>query len=126
GLIVAVDAFAQEPELGVAENAASGTSALTGKLNEIRAERGSVNLVGLTVRQNGNVNATTAVKGANGAVYLQAMETTTALAASGQGSAQSRGLAIEAGANVRVGERLGTVEIGAGSVTAVRPDSGST
>ena len=66
------------------------------------------------------------MKGANGAIYLQAMASTTALpsgAASTSGSAGARGLQIEPGAQVRVGAELGTVDIGAGSVTAVRPDS---
>lgn len=148
GLIVAVDPItlpgssSNDPTLGSVENAATGsykvaadgstvpegtpdtTSGLVNRINEIRAESGTVNLVGLTVRQNGLINATTAVKGANGAIYLQAMASTLQLLGdeSAEGAA-TRGLTIDAGGRVAVGARLGTVQIGAGSVTAVRPDS---
>jgi filamentous hemagglutinin family protein len=131
GLIVAVDAFngadgQPDTTLGLAENS-RGTGVLAAQLNQIRAERGSVNLVGLSVRQLGQVNATTAVKGANGTVLLQAMATTTTLAAEGSGQAPARGLSIEAGSRVRVGEMLGRVEFGAGSATEVLPErSGNT
>lgn len=149
GLIVAVDPFKVEgvadATLGSVVNAATGsyktldgvtvadgtpdgTAGLVSKLNEIRAESGTVNLVGLAVRQAGVINATTAVKGANGAIYLQAMASTTTLAAgaaSAAGSAGDRGLTIESGSTVRVGQRLGTVELAAGSLTAVTPDTGT-
>jgi filamentous hemagglutinin family protein len=133
GLIVAVDPIrvggagatdgAVDTTLGLAENGASGASAagLVQRLNEIRAESGSVNLVGFSVRQNGQINATTAVKGANGAIFLQAMASTIALDASGPTGAASRGLQIESGSRVRVAAELGSVELGAGSVTAVLP-----
>ena len=152
GLIVAVDpvmvattntANSADTELGSVENAATGsyktvndatvadntpdaTSGLVTRLNQIRAESGTVNLVGMTVRQKGTINASTAVKGANGAIYLQAMASTAALAAgsaSVYGSAGARGLTVEPSSRVRVGADLGTVEIGAGSRTAVTPDS---
>ncbi|WP_201495253.1 filamentous hemagglutinin N-terminal domain-containing protein, partial [Rubrivivax sp. A210] len=150
GLIVAVDpvklagSTANDPELGLAENAASGsyktrdgatvadatpdaTAGLVQRLNEIRAESGSVNLVGLTVRQGGQINATTAVKGANGAIYLQAMASTVALAGGSQPSAPAlrRGLTVEAGATVRAGGGGGTVEVAAGSQTLVMPAPGA-
>jgi len=147
GLIVAVDPVAVngsiDSQLGIVENLATGsfktvdgaavddatddaTTGLVQRLNEIRAERGSINLVGLTVRQQGAVNATTAVKGANGTIYLQAMASTDALQAGATtvfGSAGARGLSIEASTQVRVGADLGTVEVGAGSITAVSPES---
>ena len=148
GLIVAVDPIklasstTNDPTLGVVENSANGsfktvggatvadstpdnTAGLVKKLNEIRADSGSVNLVGLSVRQNGVINATTAVKGANGAIFLQAMASTTALAAEGSDGAAKRGLVIEANTNVRVAAALGAVQLGAGSVTAVLPSIGS-
>jgi filamentous hemagglutinin family protein len=134
GLIVAVDPVklpgttANDTTVGTVENAATGSFQTAGaagvetKLNEIRAESGMVNLVGLLVRQGGQINATTAVKGANGAIYLQAMASTTALAAA---EASNRGLQVEAGGRARAGLDLGTVELTAGSQTQVLPASGS-
>ncbi|OYV00981.1 MAG: hypothetical protein CFE45_06810, partial [Burkholderiales bacterium PBB5] len=134
GLIVAVDpvlAADGKPDatLGTVENAATGstavadgTGALVSRINEIRAESGSVNLVGLTVRQSGQINATTAVKGANGVITLQAMASTVALDSD---TLKARGLNVETSAITRVAAQLGTVDIAAGSVTAVRPDTGS-
>lgn len=138
GLIVAVDpilaADGRTPDtsIGIVENAAKGstavsdsTGALVSRINEIRAESGTVNLVGLTVRQNGQINATTAVKGANGAIYLQSMASTVERNAQTGTDPGVYGVTVESGATVRMPERLGTVEIGAGSVTAVRPDTSS-
>ena len=141
GLIVAVDplrlaggATAPDPTLGIVENAADGSpldataraaNAVVQKVNEIRADSGSINLVGLTVRQAGQVNATTAVKGANGAVYLQAMGSTRTLAGglSELTEASQRGLVVENGARVTASASGGTVEIAAGSATRVLPSS---
>lgn len=129
GLIVAVDPVKDaqglpDATLGIVENAArGGTEGLVDRINEIRAESGSVNLVGLTVRQNGVVNATTAVKGANGAIYLQAMASTTPIPVK-DFAAALRGITIEPGSQVTLPATLGTVELGAGSVTAVRPAAG--
>ena len=44
----------------------------------VRSEKGSINLVGMSIRQNGVLTATTAVKGENGAIYLQASKTSSA------------------------------------------------
>lgn len=82
-------------------NAAAGLSGTVEHLNTIKAEQGRVNLVGMSVRQNGVVSATTAVKGKNGQIYLQAMETLS---------------------NDKA-DRLGRVEFGQGSVTEVTPSS---
>ncbi|MDT7838932.1 two-partner secretion domain-containing protein [Aquabacterium sp. OR-4] len=138
GLIVAVDPVLAadgrlDPTLGTVENAADGsrfssadsTGALISRINEMRAESGTVNLVGLTVRQQGHINATTAVKGANGAIYLQGMASTVALDGNPNNAngAVARGLKAESGSLVRVADRLGSVEIGAGSVTAVTPST---
>lgn len=150
GLIVAVDPVLNadgsvDTTLGTAENAATGsyktvngatvddttpdgTSGLVKQINEIRAESGTVNLVGLAVKQSGVVNATTAVKGANGAIYLQAMSSTQAIQT---GLADSSsfpgrlGLKVDAGTSMRVGRDLGTVTFGAGSQTVVTPASSS-
>ncbi|MDH4391509.1 MAG: filamentous hemagglutinin N-terminal domain-containing protein, partial [Aquabacterium sp.] len=146
GLIVAVDPVRLEgsqqadPTLGTVDNRATGsvktvggatvddsvpdaTSGLVRQLNEIRADRGSINLVGLTVRQNGQANATTAVKGANGAIYLQAMAGTTPVVGSQSGTAVGFGLNVETGGTARVGNGGGTVQIGSASTTAVLPDA---
>jgi filamentous hemagglutinin family protein len=127
GLIVAVDAVRNangtpDAELGVVEN--GGAAAMLRQLNEIRAERGSINLVGLTLKQNGTLNATTAVRGANGSILLQAMASTGTLDSAPVNGAERRGLAIEPGAVVRVSAELGSVAFGAGSVTAVLPEAG--
>ncbi len=136
GLIVAVDPMKLESDpavndtsLGSVENSAQGgamdaTTGLVNRINEIRADSGTVNLVGLAVRQAGHISATTAVKGANGAIYLQAMASTVALPGGVSSPAAGRGLVVEAGARARVGAQLGTVEFTAGSVTAVTPVSG--
>jgi filamentous hemagglutinin len=140
GLIVAVDPFAlsgstaADPTLGVAENRADGSAqqaadGVAAHVNEIRADSGRVNLVGLTVRQAGVINVTTAVKGANGVVMLQAMSATERL---GGGTAPNtatsrRGLVVEDGASARASAGGGTVDIAAGSVTQVLPSqSGAT
>lgn len=136
GLIVAVDPYALEggtapdPGLGLAENRAVGgvvdaADGVAARVDEIRADSGQVNLVGLTVRQAGVVNATTAVKGANGVVMLQAMSSTQLL---GGGFAATtatsrRGLVVENGASARLSAGGGTVEIAAGSRTQVLPSS---
>jgi filamentous hemagglutinin family protein len=149
GLIVAVDpvklagsSTVNDPTLGIVENAAqgsyptvggatvddtapAGTAGVVRMLNEIRADSGTVNLVGLLVRQAGQINATTAVKGANGVIQLQAMASTEIAANSTATSA--RGLVVEAGAQARVSATGGAVEIAAGSVTQVLPSaSGNT
>ncbi len=145
GLIVAVDpvklagsSTVNDPTLGIVENAAqgsyptvggatvddtapAGTAGVVRMLNEIRADSGTVNLVGLLVRQAGQINATTAVKGANGVIQLQAMASTVIPANSTATSA--RGLVVEDGAQARVSATGGTVEIAAGSVTQVLPSA---
>ncbi len=146
GLIVAVDPFKLggstqvDETLGVAENQANGsfktvgggtvddstpdtTAGLVKQLNEIRADSGTVNLVGLLVRQQGQINATTAVKGANGSIHLQAMGSTVAAVGGTAATtpASRRGWVTEDGSTVRLSAGGGSVEIGAGSVTAVLP-----
>ena len=143
GLIVAVDPVKlagsttlNDPTLGTVENAAdgmpleptsSGSAAVAKRVNEIRADSGTVNLVGLLVRQAGQINATTAVKGANGVIHLQGMDSTISLAGGPDinTATSRRGLAVEAGAQARVAATGGTVEIAAGSRTAVLPSDSS-
>ncbi len=129
-----------DTSLGVAENAAQGsfktvngqvvpdstadgTAGLVNRINEMRADSGTVNLVGLTVRQNGVARATTAVKGANGVILLQGQASTVQL---DQVGAAARGLKIEAGSQVRVAEQLGTVTLGGGSHTEIAPATDDT
>ncbi|MEN9452992.1 MAG: hypothetical protein RLZZ369_2051, partial [Pseudomonadota bacterium] len=79
GLLVSVDAFAEPVAAPDAVDPVvplpAGTNGVENN-GSIRAEKGSINLVGMTVRQNGALTATTAVKGQNGAIYLQASKTT--------------------------------------------------
>jgi len=79
GLLVSVDAFAEPVAAPDAVDPVvplpAGTNGVENN-GSIRAEKGAINLVGMTVRQNGALTATTAVKGQNGAIYLQASKTT--------------------------------------------------
>ena len=139
GLIVAVDPIFYQPtkvvkdengndvtvndgpkvidtELGIVENLAQG-------IDQIKASSGQVNLVGLLVKQNGVIRATTAVKGQNGGIYLQGQSSTVAV---------SRAIAEQGGvkaykdvSTVRLGQDLGTVVLGNGSLTEITPDNGS-
>lgn len=143
GLMVAVDAFKSTdgsalPEgTNTVENAQAGkyhvnaagdtvdvpaggsTAGLTERINAVVAEKGTINLVGMSIRQNGVLTATTAVKGENGAIYIHA----SASKRSGTAVNALTGLTD----NTIVADRLGDVEFGAGSVTEVRPDaSGAT
>jgi len=133
GLLVAVDPFASGPAgVNTVENAAAAeyrtvdgktvhnstpdnTAGLAKKVNQIVAEQGSINLVGLTVRNNGILSATTAVKGQNGGIYLQAQKTTTVF--SGNTPIGDNG------ATPRIAAQLGTVELGSGSVTQITPST---
>lgn len=143
GLMVAVDAFKSTngsalPEgTNTVENAqrssyyvnaagetvdvpAGGSAAgLTERINAVVAEKGIINLVGMSIRQNGVLTATTAVKGENGAIYIHA-------SASKRDSTSVNPLTQLTDKTI-VADRLGDVEFGAGSVTEVRPDaSGAT
>ncbi|MBI3383832.1 MAG: filamentous hemagglutinin family protein [Aquabacterium sp.] len=133
GLLVAVDPFASGPAgVNTVENAAAAeyrtvdgktvdnstpdsTAGLAKQVNQIVAEQGSINLVGLTVRNNGILTATTAVKGQNGAIYLQAQKTTTTF--------NGTPLTGDSGAAPRMAAQLGTVELGSGSVTQITPST---
>lgn len=79
GLLVSVDAFAEPVAAPDAVDPVvplpAGTNGVENN-GSIRAEKGAINLVGMTVRQNGALTATTAIKGQNGAIYLQASKTT--------------------------------------------------
>ena len=89
--------------LGTVENVREGGAYTSGL---VRADKGTINLVGAAIRQKGQLTATTAVKGQNGGIYLQAMKDT-----------------YKDGSNVRRANNLGAVELGAGSLTEVLPSS---
>ncbi len=88
GLLVSVDGFvppvAQPDSTEPAPVLPAGTNAVENS-GSIRSEKGSINVVGMSIRQNGVLTATTAVKGENGAIYLQAAKTNSARADAGTG-----------------------------------------
>lgn len=92
--------------LGTVENVREGGTVTSGL---VRADRGTINLVGAAIRQKGQLTATTAVKGENGAIFLRAMKDTFVVANGGSGEAY------------REARNLGTVELGADSITEVLP-----
>lgn len=90
--------------LGTVENERVGGAYTSGL---IRADKGTINLVGAAIRQKGQLTATTAVKGQNGAIFITAMKDT----------------GVSAGDGHRTAKTLGTVELGAGSITEVLPST---
>ncbi|WP_184415182.1 two-partner secretion domain-containing protein [Rhodocyclus tenuis] len=121
GLLVEVDPFATaDKDYNTVENAATGSTKVTldsgelvQRVNEIVTERGSISLVGLSVKQNGTARATTAVKGQNGAIYLLAHGKTVLATHSDGIEGHTMAKAVEAGELV----------LGATSVTRVDPDA---
>ncbi len=125
GLLVAVDSFKLDDlDLNTVEQAAAKSYQTTDsqgqsvtRTNEVVAERGSINLVAKVIRQNGHLKATTAVKGENGAIYLQAQDQSSdkpiKIPGANGASETYRGAATG-----------GTVILGQGSVTEVLPDTG--
>jgi len=124
GLVVAVSPFAADgtDDINSIEQAKAqtyqttdSTGALVDHVNAIVAEKGRINLVGLSIKQNGLLSATNAVQGLNGAIYLQAMG----------GANPSNPVVTSAGSTAYLPQVTGggSVTFGAGSVTEVRPDS---
>jgi filamentous hemagglutinin len=124
GLVVAVSPFAADgtDDINSVEQAKAqtyqttdSTGALVNHVNAIVAEKGRINLVGLSIKQNGLLSATNAVQGLNGAIYLQAMG----------GVNPSSPVVTSTGSTAYLPEVTGggSVTFGAGSVTEVRPDS---
>jgi filamentous hemagglutinin len=133
-----------DPELGIVENAAKGdafwvnatgqevqapasaaeaaANGLVQKINQIKAETGSVNLVGLLVKQNGVIRATTAVKGLNGSILLQGQASTANIKSSILADQSNLAIAFSDVSNVSIAAQQGTVAIGAGSLTSVTPE----
>lgn len=98
----AIKAAPRPSALGTVENVREGDVVTSGL---VRADKGTINLVGAAIRQKGQLTATTAVKAQNGAIFLQAMKDTFD------------------DVGVRKAKTLGTVELGAGSITEVLPSS---
>jgi filamentous hemagglutinin len=99
----------------VDDSTPDNTTGLVKKVNAIVAERGSINLVGLAIKQNGLLQATTAVKGKNGVIQLVAQ--------------QSAGNTAKSSADtiLPVSQLMGQVTFGRGSRTEVLPsDDGAT
>lgn len=119
GLLVEVDPFATaDHDYNTVENAAVAervveNGRLAERVNQIVAERGSVSMVGLAVRQMGIARATTAVQGQNGAIYLMAHGRTTLTSLEGGRSGEYQAVADE----------MGTLTLGPRSVTRVDPDT---
>lgn len=111
GLMVAVDNFAPDgaqPDLGTLVHE-----------GVVQADKGTINLVGAAIRQKGRLTATTAVKGENGAIYLQAMESTyEGRAPNNSGEVGSTGQG-----KARLAKKLGVIEMAEGSVTEVLPSA---
>jgi len=127
GLLVEVDPFAAtvtggDKDYNTVENAARGATTtlvdaqLVQRINEIVTERGSISMVGLSVKQMGIARATTAVKGQNGAIYLLAHGKTTSV---------SHTDGIE-GHKMAAASELGELIVGTESVTRVDPEASST
>ncbi|MDO8294103.1 MAG: filamentous hemagglutinin family protein [Gallionella sp.] len=127
GLLVEVDPFSAavtggDRDYNSVENAARGSTPtlvdgqLVQRINEIVTERGSISLVGLSVKQMGTARATTAVKGQNGAIYLLAHGQTTSVSHANGVTGQTMAAASE----------LGELIVGTESVTRVDPEASST
>lgn len=123
GLMVAVDSFAADPEqtdLGTVVNQLVMEDGKE-KGGVVQADKGTINLVGAAIRQKGRLTATTAVKGQNGAIYLQAMESTY------DGKAPSKSGEVGSGENAqgkaKLAKKLGVIELAEGSVTEVLPSA---
>lgn len=125
GLLVEVDPFVTaDKDYNTVENGARGstpvtldTGELVQRVNEIVTERGSISLVGLSVKQSGVARATTTVKGENGAIYLLAHGKTVSVTHTDGISGHRMAAATE----------LGELIVGPQSMTRVDPDtSGAT
>lgn len=121
GLLVSIDNFdeaalAEAPDLGSVENVRLDGDARSGT---VRADKGTINLVGAAIRQKGQLTATTAVKGQNGAIFLTAMKDTVSVSANSVFTGSNNpGYGSD---TVRIAGNTGTVELGQGSITEVLP-----
>lgn len=152
GLVVAVDAHAEriineidaqgqrvttEDENGV-KTTVTRTETINGTVNvvenagrevpgglrgTVEARRGLINLVGMVVRQNGVLTATTAVKGDNGVITLEAASGAQFMEQSWAGGVNPEGQATATTSVFRpLGNQMGTLTFGAESITSIAPD----
>ena len=134
GLIVGIQPFGGDPDLDtvtqgearsyktvggetVVDTTPDSTVGLVKHINEVVAEQGSINLVALALRQNGNLRATTAVKGQNGVIQLQSQSAVDPL---NQVFVNGRFVYVPQAA------KLGSVILGSSSLTQVSPSSSQT
>ncbi|MEK6669848.1 MAG: filamentous hemagglutinin family protein [Pseudomonadota bacterium] len=120
GLMVAVDNFTDttlQKDLGTVVN--EGVTEPDKPAGTVVAERGTINLVGAAIRQKGRLTATTAINGENGAIYLQAMESTY----DGGVAANSNEVGVTRNGRAKLAKKLGVIELAAGSVTEVLPSA---
>ncbi|WP_290902692.1 filamentous haemagglutinin family protein [Aquabacterium sp.] len=120
GLMVAVDNFTNttvQKDLGTVVN--EGVTVPGEREGTVRADRGTINLVGAAIRQKGRLTATTAINGQNGAIYLQAMESTY----EGKVAANSNEVGSTLNGSAMLAKKLGVIELAAGSVTEVLPSA---
>lgn len=119
GLVVAVDAFKDNPDQPLPEGAN-----VVEHVNTVVAEKGSINLVGMVVRQNGVLTATTAVKGRNGVITLEAGKSAAKLGQIFKGVDATTGQDLHSVEIIGpTSQDLGSVEFGAGSVTQILPSA---
>jgi filamentous hemagglutinin len=128
GLVVAVDAFrdadiAALPQ-GVSDEVKQGINVVE-HVNKVVAERGRINLVGMAIRQNGVLSATTAVKGKNGVITLEASKTAAMGEANEQGLSKFNGSPSFFALLRPLADELGSIEFGNQSKTLVTPEEGS-
>lgn len=133
GLVVAVDAFnpvGDAPEgLNVVEQAESraysvdNNGQIESRVNAIVAEKGSINLVGMAIRQNGLLSATTAVKGENGEISLVASKTVAVASQYWVGMSPTGDELLTSNEYRPVAAQLGSIEFGAESRTEVMPST---
>ncbi|WP_338439639.1 filamentous hemagglutinin N-terminal domain-containing protein [uncultured Aquabacterium sp.] len=120
GLMVAVDNFTDttlQKDLGTVVN--EGVTEPDKPAGTVVAERGTINLVGAAIRQKGRLTATTAINGENGAIYLQAMESTY----DGVVPATSNEVGSNLTGQAKLAKKLGVIELANDSVTQVLPSS---
>lgn len=133
GLVVAVDAFTpagDAPEgLNVVEQAESraysvdNNGQIESRVNAIVAEKGSINLVGMAIRQNGLLSATTAVKGENGEISLIASKTAAMASQYWVGMSPTGDELLTSNEYRPVAAQLGSIEFGTESRTEVMPST---
>ncbi|WP_018413453.1 two-partner secretion domain-containing protein [Methyloversatilis thermotolerans] len=97
----------------------NGGKVSTEAASEMLADRGNITLVGLNIRHAGAARATTSVT-LNGSIYLKARDTVESRSSDEMFPDAE---ALEDGETVPVGTRTGRIELAAGSVIDISPDS---